>query len=82
MADLNGWKFSGLLAWLVWLFVHILFLIGFRNRLVVMIQWGYSYITHDRGARLITGDWSRSMTEAAREEKPPVLAGNPGEATK
>ncbi len=38
----------------MWLFVHIFFLIGFRNRLVVMIQWAWSYITFDRGARLIT----------------------------
>ncbi len=47
---------SGFLAWLSWLFVHILYLIGFRNRLTVMIQWAWSYLTHERGARLITGD--------------------------
>jgi NADH dehydrogenase len=41
---------------MAWLFVHILFLIGFRNRLMVMIQWAWSYITYERGARLITGD--------------------------
>ena len=46
---------SGFLAWLAWLFVHILFLIGFRNRLLVMIQWAWSYFTYERGARLITG---------------------------
>ena len=48
--------FSGFIAWLAWLFVHILYLIGFRNRLVVMIQWAWSYFTYERGARLITGD--------------------------
>ena len=46
---------SGFVAWLMWLFVHILFLIGFRNRLLVFIQWAWSYFTYERGARLITG---------------------------
>src|SRR5438309_8206005 len=47
---------SGFVAWLSWLFVHILFLIGFQNRLLVFIQWAWSYFTYERGARLITGD--------------------------
>ena len=47
---------SGFLAWLSWLFVHIFFLIGFRNRIMVLIQWAWSYFTYERGARLITGD--------------------------
>jgi NADH dehydrogenase len=46
---------SGFIAWLSWLFVHILFLIGFRNRLLVFIQWAWSYVTYERSARLITG---------------------------
>lgn len=46
---------SGFLAWLSWLFVHIFFLIGFENRLLVFIQWAWSYATYERGARLITG---------------------------
>ena len=46
---------SGFVAWLSWLFVHIFFLIGFRNRLLVFIQWAWSYLTYERGARLITG---------------------------
>src|SRR5580692_4762438 len=46
---------SGFIAWLSWLFVHILFLIGFRNRVLVFIQWAWSYVTYERGARLITG---------------------------
>jgi NADH:ubiquinone reductase (H+-translocating) len=46
---------SGFIAWLAWLFVHILFLIGFRNRLLVFIQWAWSYLTYERSARLITG---------------------------
>jgi len=47
---------SGFVAWLSWLFVHIFFLIGFRNRIIVLIQWAWSYFTYERGARLITGD--------------------------
>jgi len=46
---------SGFVAWLSWLFIHIFFLIGFRNRLLVFIQWAWSYMTYERGARLITG---------------------------
>jgi len=46
---------SGFMAWLAWLFIHILFLIGFRNRILVFIQWAWSYVTYERGARLITG---------------------------
>jgi NADH dehydrogenase len=46
---------SGFVAWLSWLFIHIFFLIGFRNRLLVFIQWAWSYVTYERSARLITG---------------------------
>jgi NADH dehydrogenase len=49
---------SGFMAWMAWLFVHILFLIGFRNRVLVFIQWAWSYFTYERGARLITGGTS------------------------
>ena len=48
-------KISGLLAWLAWLFVHLIFLIGFRNRLAVLLQWTYSYLAYKRGARIVTG---------------------------
>ncbi len=54
VARVGPFKTSGYLAWLLWLFVHILFLIGFRNRILVMLQWAWSYFTFDRGARLIT----------------------------
>lgn len=47
---------SGFIAWLAWLFIHILFLIGFRNRIVVIFQWAWSYLTYERAARLITGE--------------------------
>ena len=56
VADIAGLHFSGLVAWLMWLFVHILFLIGFRNRFIVIIEWAGMYLRNDRGARLITGD--------------------------
>jgi NADH:ubiquinone reductase (H+-translocating) len=49
---------SGFIAWLAWLFIHILFLIGFQNRVLVFIQWAWSYFTYERGARLITGSTS------------------------
>ena len=42
-------------SWLAWLFVHLIFLIGFRNRLAVLLQWAYSYFAYKRGARIITG---------------------------
>jgi NADH dehydrogenase len=60
---------SGFIAWLSWLFVHIFFLIGFRNRLIVLIQWAWSYFTYERGARLITGDQTLpGWAELQREE--------------
>jgi NADH:ubiquinone reductase (H+-translocating) len=60
---------SGFIAWLSWLFVHIFFLIGFRNRVIVLIQWAWSYFTSERGARLITGNTDLpSWTELQREE--------------
>ena len=55
VADFGKIHISGFMAWLAWLFVHIFFLIGFRNRILVFIQWAWSYFTYERGARLITG---------------------------
>ncbi len=54
IADFGKVRFAGRIAWLLWLFVHIMYLVGFRNRLSVFIQWGYSYLTYQRGVRLIT----------------------------
>ena len=54
IADVRGLRFSGPLAWLAWLFLHIFELIGFRNRLVVMIEWAAAYVTRQRSVRLIT----------------------------
>jgi NADH dehydrogenase len=55
VADFGRIRLSGLLAWLAWSFAHIWFLIGFRNRLFVLIDWAWAYFTYDRGVRLITG---------------------------
>lgn len=55
VADLGRLRFAGFVAWLAWIFVHIFFLIGFRNRLIVLIEWAISYVTYARGARVITG---------------------------
>jgi len=68
VAEFGKIHISGFLAWLSWLFIHIFFLIGFRNRLIVLIQWAWSYLTYERGARLITGDthlpgWNELRTE-------------------
>ena len=56
VADFGRLRLSGFIAWFAWLAVHIFFLIGFRNRLIVFIQWTWAYLTYQRGARLITGD--------------------------
>jgi NADH dehydrogenase len=54
VADLNFIHLSGLPAWVVWLFIHIIFLVGFRNRIAVLLQWAWAYLTFNKGARLIT----------------------------
>jgi NADH dehydrogenase len=56
IAQVFGMKFRGFLAWLMWLFLHVVFLIGFRNRLFVLMGWFWAYLTRERSARLITGD--------------------------
>jgi NADH:ubiquinone reductase (H+-translocating) len=59
-------RLKGLIAWLGWLFVHILVLIGFRNRLAVMMEWAWSYLTWQRGARLITGEVGPDLAPPGR----------------
>lgn len=56
IAELGSLKFKGFIAWLMWLFLHVFFLIGFRNRFAVMFDWFWAYLTRERSARLITGD--------------------------
>ncbi len=54
VAQVGRFEFSGLLAWLAWLFIHLIFLVGFRNRTSVLFQWAYSYFSYKRSARIIT----------------------------
>jgi len=55
VADLNWLRISGLPAWLIWIFIHLLYIVQFQNRLLILLQWAWLYITFDRSARLITG---------------------------
>jgi NADH dehydrogenase len=63
VVDLRGLRFSGYLAWVFWLTAHVFFLIGFRNRLVVLLDWAVAYWTYQRNARIVLG--------AARTHAPP-----------
>jgi NADH dehydrogenase len=54
VADIKGLELSGFLAWITWLVVHLWYLVGFQNRILVIVRWGFSFVTHGRGARLIT----------------------------
>ena len=54
VAHAGPFKFSGFIAWLAWLFIHLVFLVGFRNKIAVLLQWAYSYFAYKRGARIIT----------------------------
>ncbi len=56
IADVQGFHFKGFIAWTMWLFLHVFFLIGFRNRIYVLLEWFWAYLTRERSARLITGD--------------------------
>ncbi len=53
VVDMGSLKFSGFLAWFVWMFIHLMALVGFRNRVVVFFNWTYNYINFDKAARLI-----------------------------
>ena len=68
VADLRGFRFSGLIAWLVWLFVHIMRLVGFRNRIVVLVDWARAYFTYERSARVILD--RPAVPRSTREKNP------------
>ncbi len=78
VAERGTLQLSGFLGWLAWLFIHLLFLVGFRNRLAVLLQWTWSYLTYQRGARLITGlggrvpAVSRPVTLELQDRREPV----------
>ena len=74
-----GWlgpfgQLSGFLAWAMWLGIHILYLIGFANRIVVTIRWAWSFFTRGRSTRLITGEWSRLLPPIEEPDPPATPA--------
>jgi NADH dehydrogenase len=75
VADIGKLHFGGILAWLLWLIVHLMNLVSFRNRLLVLIQWGWTYFTYDRSARLITGS---AQLEGRPIESPAEAGRSPG----
>ncbi len=79
VVDLGFVRFSGWLAWLVWVFAHIYYLIEFDNKLIVMLQWGWNYFTRNRGARLITGReaLAKGTADALDAESPSETARSP-----
>jgi NADH dehydrogenase len=73
IAEVGGFKMSGVTAWLTWLFVHLLFLVGFRSRLQVLWEWFWAYVTFYRGARLITGSSDSIVPRTSDSTKEPTL---------
>src|SRR5262249_48075344 len=88
VANIFGFRVSGLLAWLIWLFVHLIYIVEFQSRVVVFIQWGFEYLTFSRGARLITGvDVEDSVARGApfcsgpgTQNQPPLKPGPFGQS--
>jgi NADH dehydrogenase len=73
VADFGKLKLSGPLAWLSWLVLHLMFLVGFRNRMIVLFQWLWSFMSYDRGARLITGPLKRDPAQPRAERRQVAL---------
>ena len=69
IADFGSIDFTGIPAWLLWLFVHIMYLVGFRNRVTVLIQWAWAYFAYQRGSRLIVGSAFRGRRGAGAEQE-------------
>jgi NADH:ubiquinone reductase (H+-translocating) len=70
VADFGRLKFAGFPAWLAWLFIHIWYLIGFEDKLLVLIQWAWNYFTRNRGARLITGPDPHPLIDSSAYRAP------------
>jgi NADH dehydrogenase len=68
VANFGRLRFSGYLAWVLWLFVHLMYLVDFENRLLVFVQWAWNYVTWNRGARLIAHGWSAAGREDVKRE--------------
>jgi NADH dehydrogenase len=85
VGEIGRFKLAGFIAWCAWLFIHILYLIGFRNRVLVVIEWAWEYLTFKRGARLITGEYRHETPQSlpgdsALPPPPPVELGKTHEA--
>src|SRR5216117_696009 len=80
VAKIGSLEFNGFPAWMAWLFVHLVFLIGFRNKLAVLLQWAYSYVAYKRGARIVTG-LSEEKEPLRSAEDPPGVSSPPGHKT-
>jgi NADH dehydrogenase len=78
VADIKGRHLSGFLAWVTWLVVHLFYLIGFENRLLVLIRWTISFVTHGRGDRVITVPAAPTVT--SRSEPTPRPSPTTGES--
>ncbi|MEO8968383.1 MAG: hypothetical protein ABI427_12640, partial [Solirubrobacteraceae bacterium] len=80
VADIRGVEISGALAWVTWVTVHLFYLIGFQNRLLVVTRWAFSFVTRGRGARLITGPSDAAAQDGATRERKNIVAGDATEA--
>jgi NADH dehydrogenase len=70
VANIFGFHVSGLPAWLIWLFIHLIYIVEFQSRVLVFIQWGFEYLTFSRGARLITGEAATDSVDESHADKP------------
>jgi NADH:quinone reductase (non-electrogenic) len=67
VADFGRVRLSGFVAWVLWLFIHLMNIVNYRNRMLVFLQWGWNYLTHERSARLITGGEARQAMEERKQ---------------
>ena len=70
VANIFGFHVSGLPAWLIWLFIHLIYIVEFQSRVLVFIQWGFEYLTFSRGARLITGEAATDSVDGSHAGRP------------
>ncbi len=73
VVELPGFRFQGLFAWYVWMFVHLITLVGFKNRLVVLVNWVWNYVNYDRGVRLIIRPFKKATRKAATKPQEAVV---------
>ena len=68
------WSYGGFMAWLSWMFIHLLYLVGFRNKFIVLWNWFYNFLTYDHGTRLIIRPFVKARKVPTAEESKAVLA--------